>query len=84
MSKKEEKAKEYSFNIPSELFNTLENETDKILWKSDIEMAFEAGWDAAIDKACEWIRENFSETDHRFSQDFTGMLINSFRKAVEE
>lgn len=53
MSKKKEKAKEYSFNIPSELFNTLENENDKILWKTETERAFEAGWDAAIGKACD-------------------------------
>lgn len=40
--------------------------------------------DVVIKKAREWIKNNFSETDDRFNQDFTGMLINSFCKAIKE
>ena len=48
MSKKEELAKQYSFNIPSEIYNTLETDADRLLWKSETERAFEAGWDSSI------------------------------------
>lgn len=40
--------------------------------------------DAFMEKVYKWIKENFSETDSRFSEDFTGMLIDSFRKEIEE
>lgn len=46
MSKKEELAREYSFNIPSEIYNTLETDADRLLWKSETERAFEAGYDS--------------------------------------
>ena len=46
MGKKEELASEYSFNIPSEIYNTLETDADRLLWKSETERAFEAGYDA--------------------------------------
>lgn len=51
MSKKEELAREYSFNIPSEIYNTLETDADRLLWKSETERAFESGWDAACEDA---------------------------------
>lgn len=85
MSKKEEKAKEYSFNIPSELYNSLETNADKVLWKSDIEMAFEDGWDAAIKAACEWLEENadtyIGVEGYAILQD---KFFEDFRKAMEE
>lgn len=85
MSKKEEKAKEYSFNIPSEIYNTLETYTDKFLWKSEIERAFEAGWDAACDKACEWLEKN---ADAYIGVEGYAMLqdkfFEDFCKAMEE
>lgn len=56
MSKKEEQSKEYSFNIPSEVYNTLETDADKLLWKTETERAFEAGWDAAKQEAIKYLK----------------------------
>lgn len=39
--------------------------------------------DAFIDKTCAWIKKMFSETDDRFNQDYTDLLINDFKKAME-
>ena len=38
--------------------------------------------DVFIEKACEWIKSMWSETDDRFKEDFTGMLINDFKKNI--
>lgn len=39
--------------------------------------------DAFIEKACEWIKMMWSETDDRFEQDFTGMLIEDFKNYMK-
>ena len=51
------KAEEYSFNIPSELFNELDNPDSQLLWKKEIEEAFDNGYKTAVDKVCEIIRK---------------------------
>lgn len=60
MSKKEEQSKEYSFNIPSEVYNTLETNADKLLWKTETERAFEAGWDAGKQETIECLKNTLS------------------------
>jgi hypothetical protein len=39
--------------------------------------------DAFIEKACEWIKKRWSETDYRFHEDFTGMLVDDFKKHMK-
>ena len=39
--------------------------------------------DAFIKKACEWIKMIWSETDDRFKEDYTGMLIENFKKYMK-
>jgi hypothetical protein len=39
--------------------------------------------DAFIEKTCNWIKEMFSETNERFNQDYTGMLIEDFKKTMK-
>ena len=39
--------------------------------------------DAFIEKACNWIKMMWSETDDRFNQDYTGMLIEDFKKTMK-
>ena len=39
--------------------------------------------DAFIEKACEWIKMMWSETDDRFKEDYTGMLIEDFRNYMK-
>lgn len=40
--------------------------------------------DVFIKKFEKWIKHMYSETDYRFNEDFTGMLINDFKNYVEE
>lgn len=35
--------------------------------------------DVLINKLEEWVKKTFSETDKRFKQDYTGMLLSNFR-----
>lgn len=39
--------------------------------------------DAFIEKACEWIKKMWSETDDRFKEDYTGMLIEDFKNHMK-
>jgi len=39
--------------------------------------------DAFIEKTCEWIKMMWSETDDRFKEDYTGMLIEDFRNYMK-
>lgn len=39
--------------------------------------------DAFIEKVSAWIKKRFSETDWRFNQDYTGMLINDFKETIK-
>lgn len=68
MSKKEEKARQYSNQKVKEkdLYPSYSANTKRRLTTFDayeLEDAFEAGWDAAIEEALKWIKENigFSE-----------------------
>ena len=40
--------------------------------------------DVFIKKFEEWIKNVYSETDYRFKEDFTGMLINNFKNYMKE
>lgn len=40
--------------------------------------------DVFIEKVSTWIKEMFSETDSRFDQDYTGMLINNFKEVIKQ
>ncbi len=57
----EEVTREYSFNIPSEIFNSI-SPTLQNIWKREIEDAFKAGanWqkEQIIEKACEWLTKH--------------------------
>ena len=56
---------------------------DRRGWYED-ELEFDSGPKmVSLDKVCEWIKNTFSETDDRFNQDYTGMLINDLRKEFE-
>lgn len=35
--------------------------------------------DVLMNKVEEWVKKTFTETDYRFKQDYTGMLITNFR-----
>ena len=39
--------------------------------------------DAFIEKAAEWIKIMWSETDDRFKEDYTGMLIENFKSYIK-
>lgn len=39
--------------------------------------------DVFIKKFEEWIKNVYSETDYRFKEDFTGMLINNFKNYMK-
>ena len=39
--------------------------------------------DVFIKKFEEWIKNVYSETDYRFKEDFTGMLINNFKNYIK-
>jgi hypothetical protein len=39
--------------------------------------------DVFIEKVCEWIKMMWSETNETFKEDYTGMLIENFRKYME-
>ena len=38
--------------------------------------------DAFMEKVCGWIKMRWSETDDRFKEDFTGMLIENFKNHI--
>lgn len=40
--------------------------------------------DTFMEKACEWIKSRWLETDYRFNEDFTGMLFEDFKKHMED
>ena len=40
--------------------------------------------DAFVEKAYEWIKSRWSETNDRFKEDYTGMLFEDFKKYMEE
>lgn len=55
---------------------------DRRGWYED-ELEFEPGPKmVSLDKVCEWIKNTFSETDDRFNQDYTGILINNLKEYV--
>ena len=86
MSNKEEKAKEYRLK-------TVLNTERYLEGGSNIEKAYIAGWDAAIDKACEWLEDNlvqcwiedflYVQFKHHEHQEKENVLAD-FRKAMEE
>ena len=39
--------------------------------------------DAFIEKTCEWIKRMWSETNDRFNEDYTGMLIENFKNYMK-
>ena len=39
--------------------------------------------DAFVEKACDWIKMMWSETDDRFNEDYTGMLIENFKNYIK-
>lgn len=39
--------------------------------------------DAFIENTCEWIKMMWSETDDRFKEDYTGMLIDNFKNYIK-
>ena len=39
--------------------------------------------DAFIEKTCEWIKMMWSETDDRFKEDYTGMLIKIYKNYMK-
>ena len=54
-------------------------------WKA--RCAFEASWDCAVDKACEWLRENIYHRVYECGDRLgfpTADFIKDFRKAMEE
>lgn len=54
-------------------------------WKA--RCSFEASWDCAVDKACEWLRENIYHRVYECGDRLgfpTADFIKDFRKAMEE
>lgn len=94
---KKELAKQYSFNIPSEIYNTLGTDADRLLWKSETERAFEAGYDAGKQEN-EHLVWQISEANYEKGKkeiidkayewlkiEFRdNKLVEMFRKAMEE
>ena len=39
--------------------------------------------DTFIENTCEWIKMMWSETDDRFNEDYTGMLIENFKNYIK-
>ena len=39
--------------------------------------------DVFIKNTCEWIKSMWSETDDRFKEDYTGMLIDIFKNYIK-
>ena len=39
--------------------------------------------DVFMEKAYEWIKKGWSETNDRFKEDYTGMLFEDFKKYME-
>lgn len=57
---------------------------DRREWYED-DLEFEPGPKrVSLDKVCEWIKDTFCETDDRFNQDFTGILINSLKEYIDK
>ena len=55
---------------------------DRRGWSED-ELEFESCPKmVSLDKVCEWIKNTFSETDDRFNQDYTGILINNLKEYI--
>jgi hypothetical protein len=77
-------AKEYSFNIPSDIYNLLPKEKQSS-WIIEIENAVKAGaqWqkEQMIDKACKWLNNFYSEDRHCY---FVEEDIDNFKRAMEE
>lgn len=40
--------------------------------------------EAFMEKAYEWIKKRWSETNDRFKEDYTGMLFEDFKKYIED
>ena len=54
-------------------------------WKA--RCAFEASWDCAVDKACEWLRENLYHRVYECGDRLgypTADFLKDFRKAMED
>jgi hypothetical protein len=77
-------AKEYSFNIPSDIYNLLPKEKQSS-WIIEIENVVKAGaqWqkEQMIDKACKWLNNFYSEDRHCY---FVEEDIDNFKRAMEE
>jgi len=64
-----------------EYANWLKSLKDRYVWKpSDEQMK---AFDAFIEKACEWIKMMWSETDDRFKEDYTEMLVENFKNYMK-
>ena len=74
-------AKEYSFNIPSDIYNLLPKEKQSS-WIIEIENAVKAGaqWQKKqmIDKACEWLENYFKGVPSGT------VYLQDFKKAIKE
>lgn len=72
-------------NIPSSTtLNTTNDCHEKYLqeWYTEREKDSDVEYtrtDVLINKLEQWIKKTFTETDHRFKQDYTGMLLSNFR-----
>lgn len=87
MSKKEEQSEQYRRKVfnDSPTIKRCKHNNEVIAWNNEIIGAFEAGWDAAINKACEFLRREYEDIGIRYIRG--GNVeeeIEELRKFVEE
>ena len=78
------KAEEYSFNIPSELFQQLTKE-QQVLWRKEIENTFNNGYHQA-EEDLKIVQEELMEKVCRFLDGYAFIptyVINELKKAME-
>lgn len=86
-----EEAKVYSFNIPSELFHSLQTQHKRKLWKDEIEQAYIYGGEDSLQNQWISVEEALPEVDgHGYSKpvlvmsDTNELLVATYSKIYDK
>ena len=85
MTKLKEKAAEYSFNIPSKIYQSCKTQEEMKLWKDEIECAYICGHNQCfqdfMEKAERWLEPTFKSIA---GYNCGGDLMNNFKNYMQD
>ena len=94
MTKLKEKAAEYSFNIPSKIYQSCKTQEEMKLWKDEIECAYIQAYNQAMqdftEKACEWLEKELlvSDIEHQkywiITEENKSNFIKDFKNYMQD